>query len=864
MIGQAISHYKILEKLGGGGMGVVYKTEDTKLKRTVALKFLPPELTRDPEAKARFIHEAQAASALDHPNICDIHEIGETEDGQMFIAMACYEGDTLKMRIEKGRLGIEEAIEITTQVAQGLQKAHEKGIVHRDIKPANIIITNDGVSKILDFGLAKLAGQAKLTKTGSTVGAAAYMSPEQAQDVDHRTDIWSLGVVMYEMLTGKLPFRGEHEAALLYSIVHEEPLAISGFRTDIPGNLASVIFKTLQKDPRQRYQAARELVSDLKAVMAPGIQLPKQEKSIVVLPFENLSPDPDQEYFSDGLTEEVISDLSAVRSLRVISRSSAMTFKGTKKKIPEIARDVNVQYVLEGSVRKAGNSLRITAQLIDAQNDTHLLAEKYSGTLDDVFDIQEKVSHAIVNALKLKLAPEEERKMAERPIGDLRAYECYLRAMHEIWHWRGETLTHALQYLQEALEMVGDNVLLYAGMAEALTLVDQLSGPIPTILRTRSTFIQIEATIMRTSQTTAGGFGIVVSLLVLLLWGCSSSKPGIWRSDAPVPRPKSYVCYHVSSPLSIDGKLDEADWAGVPWTDNFTDIEGDRRPAPRYRTRAKMLWDDECFLIGAEVSEPHIWAKLVKRDTVIYYDNDFEVFIDPNGDNHEYYEFEMNALNTVWDLFLPKPYRDQGRAVDSWNIDGLKTAVNIKGTLNDPRDIDSCWTVEVAMPWKSLAMYAHKQIPPAEEDQWRVNFSRVEWTMTVEDGAYVKVKGLPEDNWVWSPQWVVDMHRPEMWGYVQFTRKSAGTVTIVPDASWDARVALMRIYYAQRALFEKHKRWAGTRQELGNYPVAAPAGITPPVIQLNDTGYVCTVRLTKLDGHEQRWHISQDSRIWTD
>jgi serine/threonine protein kinase len=467
MIEKTIFHYKILEKLGGGGMGIVYKAQDLKLDRLVALKFLPPDLTRDEEAKERFIHEAKAASALQHNNICSIHDIDETTDGQMFMVMDCYEGETLKDRIGRGPLKIEDTLDLAIQIAGGLQEAHEKGIVHRDIKPANIHISKDGVVKILDFGLAKLGGQTKLTKTGSILGTAAYMSPEQArgQNVDHRTDLWSLGVVLYEMLTGKLPFRGEYEAALLYSIVHEEPQAMSDFRKDIPDNLASAISKTLRKDPHQRYVTARELLNDLKSAMASGIQLLKWEKSIVVLPFENLSPDPDQAYFSDGLTEEVISDLSNVRALRVISRSSAMTFKGTKKKIPEIAREVNVQYVLEGSVRRAGNSLRITAQLIDAQNDAHLWTEKYAGTLDDVFEIQEKVSHAIVDALKLKLTPEEAGRLAERPIPNASAYEFYLKARQEILKYTETGLENALKYLRSGLEIVGENAVLYAGLA---------------------------------------------------------------------------------------------------------------------------------------------------------------------------------------------------------------------------------------------------------------------------------------------------------------------------------------------------------------------------------------------------------------
>lgn len=236
MIGQTISHYKILEKLGEGGMGVVYKAHDTKLDRDVALKFLPLELTKDRDSRERFIHEAKAASALDHTNICTIHEVGETENGQLYIAMACYDGETLKDKIERSPLKVEDAINITTQIALGLSKAHEKNIVHRDIKPANVLITSDGTVKILDFGLAKLRGLSKLTKTGSTVGTAPYMSPEQAkgETVDHRTDVWSLGVVLYEMLTGQLSFKGDYEQAITYQITNVAPEPVTGLRSGIP------------------------------------------------------------------------------------------------------------------------------------------------------------------------------------------------------------------------------------------------------------------------------------------------------------------------------------------------------------------------------------------------------------------------------------------------------------------------------------------------------------------------------------------------------------------------------------------------------------------------------------------------------
>jgi serine/threonine protein kinase len=267
MIGKTISHYKILEKLGGGGMGVVYKAEDTKLRRTVALKFLPPDLIRDDEAKVRFIQEARAASALEHNNICTIHEIGETEDGQLFIVMACYEGDTLKKKMEQGLQKIEDAIDITLQVARGLSKAHNKGIVHRDIKPANVMITDDGVVKILDFGLAKLTGQTRITKTATTMGTIAYMSPEQSRGeaVDQRTDIWSLGVMLYQMITGQLPFKGEYEQAVVYSILNDDPEPLDNLRADVPAEIQEIIQKSLQKNVDKRYKSAGDIIGILEA-----------------------------------------------------------------------------------------------------------------------------------------------------------------------------------------------------------------------------------------------------------------------------------------------------------------------------------------------------------------------------------------------------------------------------------------------------------------------------------------------------------------------------------------------------------------------------------------------------------------------
>ena len=463
MIGKTVSHYKILEKLGEGGMGVVYKAEDTKLKRTVALKFLPPGLTRDAEAKKRFIHEAQVASALDHNNICMIHEIDETKpapgepgDGQMFIVMAHYEGKILTDKIQKGPLKIDEAIEITVQMAQGLDKAHQKGIVHRDIKPGNIIVTEDGVVKIVDFGLAKLAGQVKITKTGTTIGTVAYMSPEQArgQEVDPKSDIWSLGVVLYEMVTGQLPFKGEYEQAVVYSILSEELEPISG----IPTGLERIIRKALTKSSEERYQHIEEILADLKSlrkeIEAELLQKQSKKKSvpsIAVLPFRDMSPQKDQDYFCEGIAEELIDALVKVEGLKVASRTAAFQFEGKGHSIRKIGEELNVNTVLEGSVRKAGNRLRITAQLVNVADGFHVWSEKYDRDTEDIFAIQDEISLAIVDNLKVKLLKEEKAKLVKRHTDNKEAHDLYLKGRY-FWNRRYEVgLQKSIECFQLAI-----------------------------------------------------------------------------------------------------------------------------------------------------------------------------------------------------------------------------------------------------------------------------------------------------------------------------------------------------------------------------------------------------------------------------
>ena len=520
MIGHTISHYKILEKLGEGGMGVVYKAEDLKLNRFVALKFLPPELTRDPEAKERFVYEARAASALDHSNICTIHEIDEV-GGHAFIAMACIEGETLKKQIEVGPLKLDRAIDLAVQVAEGLQEAHEKGIVHRDIKPANIMVTPKGQAKIMDFGLAKLAGKTRLTRAGTTVGTAAYMSPEQTrgEDVDHRTDIWSLGVALYEMVTGQLPFKGDHEQALIYSLVNEGHPPVTSLRTGIPLGLEAIVDRCLEKRPSERSQTAGDLIADLRrarralteasaksrlavgsqrgtrpvrwwlwgaiavvVVVAAGTFLRyfkkpagepiSERKMLVVLPFENLGPS-DDEYFANGITDAITARLAGLHGLGVISRQSAMQYKGSGKSTREIGEELGVEYILEGTVQRERpkdptSRVRIIPQLIRVMDDTHMWADTYDEEMSEVFRVQSNVAEQVASELEVTLLQSERRALEEKPTENLEAYEYYLRGNHYFApRIADEDLEDAIKMYEKAVELDPEFAAAWAALSMA-------------------------------------------------------------------------------------------------------------------------------------------------------------------------------------------------------------------------------------------------------------------------------------------------------------------------------------------------------------------------------------------------------------
>jgi len=595
--------YKILDEIGRGGMGVVYKAEDIKLKRSVALKFLPPHLMDSPELKERFLIEAQAAAALNHPNICVIHEVGESEE-RSYIAMENVEGETLRDKIRKGVLKAEDALAVASQVAAGLGEAHRKGIVHRDVKSANIMVTAKGQAKIMDFGLAKLRGGSSLTKSQTTLGTVAYMSPEQARgdDLDQRTDLWSLGVVLYEMLTGELPFKGDHDQTVIHAILHREPKPPSKITAVLPSGLDEIVLQALAKKPDSRYRTMEDLREDLEAV-AEGLRPLKAKPArgrilginkiygyaalallallaglnvggirdrlfgrgpspigfikLAVLPFSNLTGDPEQEHMSEGLTDEMSVHLGRLdpERLRVIGRTSVMRYKKGDTPVDQIGQELGVDYVLEGSAQRDGDRLHITAKLIQVHDQTQVWADTFDREMSGVLVLQRDLALQVARALALKLLPAEQIRLASVRAVDPEAYDACLNAA---FHWKKltrEGFDTARRYAELALAKDPSYAPAHAALALSWAGPGQMgiSPPLETGPKAKEAALRAIAL----DANSLEALFALACVKTWIDWDLAGAEP-VWRRALEVnPSDASTQAYY-GHYLAIVGRIDEA------------------------------------------------------------------------------------------------------------------------------------------------------------------------------------------------------------------------------------------------------------------------------------------------------------------
>ncbi len=501
--GTRLGPYEILSPLGAGGMGEVYKAKDTRLGRFVAIKVLLGRHAEDSVMRERFEREAQAISALSHPSICTLHDIGEHE-GTHYLVMECVEGETLAARLARGPLPLGQALELGRQIAVALAAAHDHGIVHRDLKPSNVMLTRSG-PKLLDFGLAKLhaashgildpAGQetasGPLTERGEILGTLQYMAPEQLEggEADARSDIFAFGCLLYEMISGRRPFSGLSQASVIAAILKEDPAELSEPGRDVPPAIEQIVRHCLEKDPAQRFQSMHDLAFNLAAWSRPSspsrtrdaVEPSVKRVMLVVLPFENLSQDPEQEYFSAGLTEETIADLGRVASdrLGVIARTSAMSYKGTRKSITEIGRELGVEFAVEGSVRRHADRVRISVQLIRASDQTHVWAQQYDRQLSDVLAVQDDIGRAIAEQVQVKLAPAGAPHPASARLVNQAAYDAYLQGRFHLWRVTRPDLERALEHFRQATEIDPTMAVAYAGLAQTYVVLPIAGGAEP-------------------------------------------------------------------------------------------------------------------------------------------------------------------------------------------------------------------------------------------------------------------------------------------------------------------------------------------------------------------------------------------------